>query len=291
MEKKEAIAVATATRAKPIMLTAIAIILGSLLLATDPIFGGLGIALIFGSIAATLVSLFFIPVLMDNAKALMPDGHEHDDDDRRGTWCTLTDNIKSLFPGKKGNKSDDKMPEHEDTILYEGYECEEDSRTTWCRLIDNVKSFFPEKKEKKADVATVSEDHEHTLTSNIDETKEKLQSTISTIVEKLKSLINFKKFKKGDEILDEYEKAKSERDFIRFFNLGNTHLEKKELDKAIESYEEALKIKEDEGVRFKIELAMLQKKKAQKKEDQELNKDKKETSKEKKSKKKKDGKE
>jgi multidrug efflux pump subunit AcrB len=68
MEKKRAIALATATRAKPIMLTAIAIILGSLLLAGDPIFGGLGVALIFGSIAATLVSLFFIPILMDQTK-------------------------------------------------------------------------------------------------------------------------------------------------------------------------------------------------------------------------------
>jgi len=70
VEKKKAIAVATATRAKPILLTAVAIILGSLLLATDPIFGGLGVALIFGSMAATLVSLFFIPVLMDNAAAM-----------------------------------------------------------------------------------------------------------------------------------------------------------------------------------------------------------------------------
>ena len=71
IEKQRAIAVATATRSKPIMLTAIAIILGSLLLATDPIFGGLGIALIFGSIAATLVSLFFVPVLMYNTQAMM----------------------------------------------------------------------------------------------------------------------------------------------------------------------------------------------------------------------------
>jgi len=70
VEKKRAIAVATATRAKPILLTAIAIILGSLLLSTDPIFGGLGVALIFGSMAATVVSLFFIPVLMYNSKAM-----------------------------------------------------------------------------------------------------------------------------------------------------------------------------------------------------------------------------
>ena len=70
MEKKRAIAKATATRSKPILLTAVAIVLGSLLLATDPIFGGLGISLIFGSIASTLVSLFFIPVLMNNTNAI-----------------------------------------------------------------------------------------------------------------------------------------------------------------------------------------------------------------------------
>ncbi len=70
MEKKRAIAVATATRAKPIMLTAIAIILGSALLASDPIFGGLGVALIGGTVAAVAVSLIFIPVLMDNSKAI-----------------------------------------------------------------------------------------------------------------------------------------------------------------------------------------------------------------------------
>jgi multidrug efflux pump subunit AcrB len=70
IEKKRAIAIASATRAKPIMLTAIAIILGSALLASDPIFGGLGVALISGTVAAVFVSLLFVPVLMDNAKAM-----------------------------------------------------------------------------------------------------------------------------------------------------------------------------------------------------------------------------
>ena len=73
IEKKRAIAISVATRAKPIVMTTVAIILGSALLATDPIFGGLGIALIFGSLAATVVSLFFIPVLMDNVAALCPE--------------------------------------------------------------------------------------------------------------------------------------------------------------------------------------------------------------------------
>ncbi|HHD79084.1 MAG TPA: efflux RND transporter permease subunit, partial [Epsilonproteobacteria bacterium] len=70
LKKRRAIAVAAATRAKPIMLTAVAIILGSALLASDPVFGGLGVALISGTVAAVFVSLFFVPVLMDNAKAM-----------------------------------------------------------------------------------------------------------------------------------------------------------------------------------------------------------------------------
>jgi len=76
IEKHRAIAIATSTRAKPILLTAVAIILGSLLLATDPIFGGLGIALIFGSIASTLVSLFYIPVLMAKTDAICPNNNK-----------------------------------------------------------------------------------------------------------------------------------------------------------------------------------------------------------------------
>jgi multidrug efflux pump subunit AcrB len=70
MPKRKAIAVATATRAKPIFLTAAAIILASTLLARDPVFGGLGVALIFGTVAAVIVSLIFVPVLMDNTKAI-----------------------------------------------------------------------------------------------------------------------------------------------------------------------------------------------------------------------------
>ncbi len=81
IEKHRAIAISTATRAKPIMLTAVAIILGSLLLATDPIFGGLGIALIFGSMASTLVSIFYIPVLMAKTEAICPLDKQEDCED------------------------------------------------------------------------------------------------------------------------------------------------------------------------------------------------------------------
>ncbi|MDQ7060490.1 MAG: efflux RND transporter permease subunit [Sulfurimonas sp.] len=70
IEKRRALAIASATRAKPIMLTAIAIILGSALLAGDPVFGGLGVALISGTFAAVIVSLLFVPILLNKTKAI-----------------------------------------------------------------------------------------------------------------------------------------------------------------------------------------------------------------------------
>ena len=66
MHKQEAIAYASATRAKPIFLTAAAIILASTLLASDAVFGGLGVSLIFGTIAAVIASLIVVPILLDN---------------------------------------------------------------------------------------------------------------------------------------------------------------------------------------------------------------------------------
>lgn len=65
MHKAEAIAYSSATRAKPIFLTAVAIILASTLLAGDAVFGGLGVSLIFGTIAAVVASLMVVPVLLN----------------------------------------------------------------------------------------------------------------------------------------------------------------------------------------------------------------------------------
>lgn len=65
MNKIDALAHAAATRAKPIFLTAAAIILASTLLASDAVFGGLGVALIFGTIAAVVASLIIVPVLLE----------------------------------------------------------------------------------------------------------------------------------------------------------------------------------------------------------------------------------
>ena len=65
MHQAEAIAYSTATRAKPIFLTAVAIMLASTLLAGDAVFGGLGVALIFGTVAAVVASLIIVPVLLN----------------------------------------------------------------------------------------------------------------------------------------------------------------------------------------------------------------------------------
>ncbi len=64
MEPNHAIAVATTTRAKPILLTVLAIVFASSLLATDAVFGGLGVALVGGTISAYLVSIFFVPAII-----------------------------------------------------------------------------------------------------------------------------------------------------------------------------------------------------------------------------------
>jgi multidrug efflux pump subunit AcrB len=60
---EEAVVRAGAIRAKPIILTGLAAILGALFILDDPIFRGLAIALIFGLLISTLLTLLVIPVL------------------------------------------------------------------------------------------------------------------------------------------------------------------------------------------------------------------------------------
>jgi len=60
---KEAVVEAGKVRARPIILTALAIIFGSAIMITDPVFGGLAVALIFGTLSSTLLTLFIIPLL------------------------------------------------------------------------------------------------------------------------------------------------------------------------------------------------------------------------------------
>jgi len=60
---QQAVIDAAATRAKPIVLTALAAMLGALFILDDPIFNGLAIALLGGIFVSTLLTLIVIPIL------------------------------------------------------------------------------------------------------------------------------------------------------------------------------------------------------------------------------------
>jgi multidrug efflux pump subunit AcrB len=62
MELKEAVISAGVLRFRPMLLTAAAVVVGSAVMLFDPIFQGLAVSLIFGEVAATLLSRFAIPL-------------------------------------------------------------------------------------------------------------------------------------------------------------------------------------------------------------------------------------
>ncbi|WP_031408752.1 efflux RND transporter permease subunit [Thiomonas sp. FB-Cd] len=60
---QESVAQAGAVRLRPILLTALAIIFGSAIMITDPVFGGLAVSLIFGTLISTMLTLIVIPLM------------------------------------------------------------------------------------------------------------------------------------------------------------------------------------------------------------------------------------
>ncbi|MFW6020800.1 MAG: hypothetical protein ACOCPR_01790, partial [Guyparkeria sp.] len=48
---------------RPILLTAVTIMLGSAVMVPDPVFGGLAVSLIFGTFASTMLTLVVIPIM------------------------------------------------------------------------------------------------------------------------------------------------------------------------------------------------------------------------------------
>ncbi len=60
---EEAVICAAAVRAKPIVLTALAAMMGAFFILDDPIFNGLAISLIFGILISTMLTLVVIPLL------------------------------------------------------------------------------------------------------------------------------------------------------------------------------------------------------------------------------------
>ena len=63
VDPQHAVIAAASARAKPIILTGLAAMLGALFILDDPIFNGLAISLIFGILVSTVLTLVIIPVL------------------------------------------------------------------------------------------------------------------------------------------------------------------------------------------------------------------------------------
>tara|TARA_R110001599_G_scaffold320545_2_gene530817 strand:- start:192 stop:3428 length:3237 start_codon:yes stop_codon:yes gene_type:complete len=63
MPLNEAACEAGALRLIPIMLTTLAIVLGTFIMVPDPVFGGLAISLIFGAISSAILTVFVVPLL------------------------------------------------------------------------------------------------------------------------------------------------------------------------------------------------------------------------------------
>ena len=61
---REAVLLAGAVRLRPILLTSLSIIFGSIIMLIDPIFGGLGCSFIFGTIASTVFTMALTPVML-----------------------------------------------------------------------------------------------------------------------------------------------------------------------------------------------------------------------------------
>ena len=61
-ELREAVITAAKLRTRPIMITALALVLGSAVILTDPTFQGMAISLLFGVFVSTLLTLIVIPL-------------------------------------------------------------------------------------------------------------------------------------------------------------------------------------------------------------------------------------
>jgi len=91
------------------------------------------------------------------------------------------------------------------------------------------------------------------------------------IYDEANSFYKLKEYKKAKELYASIKKDSLA--FNKWHNLGNCHAQLGELDKGIKAYEEALKIKEDKGTRFNLELLKKKKKEQEKKKKDDKKKD------------------
>ncbi len=85
MDVREAVIYACSTRTRPIIITALALIIGSSVILSDPIFQGMAISLMMGGLVSTLLTLVVIPLgCVSWRQALVNDGSPKSDDDPAG---------------------------------------------------------------------------------------------------------------------------------------------------------------------------------------------------------------
>ncbi len=77
---REAVITAGRVRLRPIMITALALVIGSMVLLSDPIFQGMAVSLLFGSLVATFLTLIVIPLGCISARKYFKRREIEDDD-------------------------------------------------------------------------------------------------------------------------------------------------------------------------------------------------------------------
>jgi multidrug efflux pump subunit AcrB len=78
MPVAEAVVEAGVVRARPILLTAAAVVIGGAVMVSDPIFQGLGISMMSGAVVATLLTLVAVPLLYAEAEGTRSSGTGRD---------------------------------------------------------------------------------------------------------------------------------------------------------------------------------------------------------------------
>ncbi len=101
MPLAEAVVDAGAVRFRPMLLTALAVVVGASVILADPIFQGLAISLMAGEIASLLISRMAVPVLyysVNARKQVAQNGYEPQSDNRLGVPVpTSEEHVQSFF--------------------------------------------------------------------------------------------------------------------------------------------------------------------------------------------------
>ena len=84
MEVQDAVIQACSTRTRPIIITALALVVGSSVILSDPIFQGMAISLMFGGLVSTLLTLVVIPLGCVSFKRALVEGEIPEPNDEGG---------------------------------------------------------------------------------------------------------------------------------------------------------------------------------------------------------------